>query len=221
MNIAHIRTRSGKDFDPADPKPESIDPRDIAWSLGRLPRFVGHTSAATPLSVAQHSTAVADEAHAMLGKQRPEMVTTCRLHALLHDASEAYTGDIPSPIKRLLGARILVIETKIQEAIYEAIGPRARLLAGELAMVMDTVRHADEAVLKAEMAVLLGEAPDDLIDVEPMLAEYHDLRAPLTASHATVGYYLALRQAVNAATGDDIGDLVPEGGALAPIGGAA
>lgn len=72
-----------------DPDPETINIDDISASLSKMCRFNGHT--AEFYSVAQHcvlaSYLVPDE-YAM--------------HALLHDASEAYLGDIVSPVKHLI-----------------------------------------------------------------------------------------------------------------------
>lgn len=81
-----IRTLSGIYINVFDPSPEMIDIDDIAHSLSHQCRFAGHLQEF--YSVAQHSwvcsTSVSKE-HA--------------LAALLHDASEAYLLDIPSPIK--------------------------------------------------------------------------------------------------------------------------
>jgi len=63
---------------------------DIARQLARLPRFAGCTDG-DPYSVAQHSVAVM------------RLVQPCaRPHALLHDAHEAFIGDMITPMKRAL-----------------------------------------------------------------------------------------------------------------------
>lgn len=81
-----MQTRWGRAFYPLDPRPEDIDIADIASALSKLCRYTGHTK--TFYSVAQHcvlvSTLVPEE-HARWG--------------LLHDASEAYTGDMSRPMK--------------------------------------------------------------------------------------------------------------------------
>lgn len=78
--------------DPFNAKVEDIDIEDIAHSLGNICRFTGHTREF--YSVAQHCVHVAERAHRFTGG------TTDRLHALLHDAHEAYLNDLSAPIKR-------------------------------------------------------------------------------------------------------------------------
>lgn len=81
-----IYTYSGKHVNPFDLAPSDIDIRDIAHALALINRFVGHTPA--PISVAQHSVYVSrlcDERYALQG--------------LLHDASEAFLGDVSKWVK--------------------------------------------------------------------------------------------------------------------------
>lgn len=64
---------------------------DIAHALSQLCRYTGHTDMFW--SVAQHSLLVAEK---MPGTPEQKLV------ALLHDAAEAYTGDLSSPLKAYL-----------------------------------------------------------------------------------------------------------------------
>ena len=87
-------------FDPA-----CIDIEDIAHALSMVCRFAGHCP--RHYSVAQHSMLVAD----LVSEEY-------KLAALLHDASEAYLGDVTSPLKRneqMRGYREL--EKSIQSSI--------------------------------------------------------------------------------------------------------
>lgn len=84
-----IRTFSGRCIDPFNPNPDDICIEDIAHSLANQCRFGGHTQ--RRFSIAQHSIMVADR----LPKEH-------RLAGLLHDASEAYLLDIPTPVKNKL-----------------------------------------------------------------------------------------------------------------------
>lgn len=79
-----IETFTGKEFYFLDPKPDSIDIRDIAHSLAFTCRYTGHCSRF--YSVAEHSVFVS-------------YLAGNPLAGLLHDASEAYITDIASPIK--------------------------------------------------------------------------------------------------------------------------
>ena len=66
----------------------------IAWGLGGIPRYLGHTK--SPLSVGQHSVACAEVARE-LGYSKDWVRA-----ALLHDAAETVFGDVPGPLKRQL-----------------------------------------------------------------------------------------------------------------------
>ena len=81
-----IRTFTGKWVDPFDFKPWNIDIRDIAHALARLCRFTGHTNGY--YSVAEHCVRVSR-------KCSPDNA----LWGLLHDAAEAYLGDVSRPLK--------------------------------------------------------------------------------------------------------------------------
>lgn len=83
---------------------------DIAHALSMTCRFNGHTR--TFHSVAHHSLLVASLC-------APEFA----LEALLHDASEAYTGDLPTPIKhRAEMAGFRAIEDHITSVIRRKFG---------------------------------------------------------------------------------------------------
>jgi 5'-deoxynucleotidase YfbR-like HD superfamily hydrolase len=92
MSGAKIRVYpSGKLVDPTALLPEDIRIHDIAHSLSNQCRCTGHSPQF--YSVAQHSVTVAsliEKAGHGVGVQ---------LAGLLHDASEAYWGDVASPTK--------------------------------------------------------------------------------------------------------------------------
>lgn len=82
-----ILTSTGKRFDLFETDTDIMGPRDISHSLAHLCRFNDHTSEC--YSVAQHSCIVAElvlEEH--------------KLTALLHDASDAYVGDMTRLLKQ-------------------------------------------------------------------------------------------------------------------------
>lgn len=101
-----IFTSSGKLIDPFDPSPNLITIEDIANALSNIPRFGGHT----PIfySVANHSINCCISANT----SRKDA-----LYMLLHDASEAYLLDIPTPVKIRL-PEYLAAEKYMQEIIY-------------------------------------------------------------------------------------------------------
>lgn len=137
-----IETASGNLVNPMYPDPDTIDIKDIGWALSRIPRFAGHTITEIPFNVAQHSIYVAELMERFLNStlsfedvssidlktandMKFELDHTVASHedfllkCLLHDAHEAYTGDIPSPIKRIpeLTPTIKMIESNLDKAI--------------------------------------------------------------------------------------------------------
>jgi len=85
-----IVTYTGKLFDLLNPVPEMVCIEDIAHSLSLICRYTGHTKEF--YSVAQHCTLMA-ECTQLFGNP---------LARLLHDAAEAYIGDMSSPWKQML-----------------------------------------------------------------------------------------------------------------------
>src|SRR3954465_12827051 len=98
-------TYLGNRIDPTKLSPEDIDIEDVAHSLSQICRFAGHTR--THYSVAQHS---------VLLSLLDDLPWHLQKAALLHDASEAYMGDVPRPIKQILSG-YKEVEDKIQSVI--------------------------------------------------------------------------------------------------------
>jgi 5'-deoxynucleotidase YfbR-like HD superfamily hydrolase len=139
-----IRTFTGKTFSPLDPCVSDVDIVDIAHSLANLCRYVGHTRRF--YTVAQHSVLVA----ALL---RPPH----RAWGLLHDAAEAYLGDMAATIKRAnvpLGVAYRQVEEQVMRAVAERFG-LAWPVAAEVAA-------ADRALFVAEFRDLMHLEPADL-----------------------------------------------------------
>lgn len=103
-----IRTFTGKVFDLKILDPDSICIEDIAHGLANTARFAGQLPKF--YSVAQHSFHVAQSA----SKEN-------QLAALLHDASEAYLGDMPSPFKKMM-PDYKALENKLMAAIAQKFG---------------------------------------------------------------------------------------------------
>lgn len=129
-----IQTYTGRAFYPMDPRPEEVNLEDIAHSLANQCRFGGHT--VEHYSVAEHSYWVALQVP-------PEL----RLVALLHDATEAYVMDLPSPIKAML-PDYSVMEQRVWEAIAQRFDLPVEL--------PPEVKRADAAVLAAEGTQVLA-----------------------------------------------------------------
>lgn len=99
-----ILLNSGKRYWPLDPRPEDFTIEDIAHGLSHVCRWAGHVD--NFYSVAQHSVIVSHNV--------PDHFA---MDALLHDASEAYIGDVTRPLKRMMGGLYATIERKTEEAI--------------------------------------------------------------------------------------------------------
>lgn len=141
MSKYWVNTWTGGRVDFVDTRPEQIDIRDIAHQLSLQARWCGATE--TAYSVAQHSVYVSLRC-------APESA----LWGLMHDAPEAYTSDIPTPLKRLLGKALLVVESRLALAVAEQFGlPKAiasNVLANDQAAAIDEGWH------------LLGKEPHEL-----------------------------------------------------------
>ena len=130
MNKPILETVTGKLIDPENPQVDQIDIEDIAWGLSRISRFCGHTITPIPYNVAQHSILVADRVQEQMFVYGTEFCEhnglshKTVLKALLHDASEVYTGDVPSPIKKIpsLLPVFKELEHKLMSAVYEKFG---------------------------------------------------------------------------------------------------
>jgi len=148
-----VTTASGKQIDVLHPAKELIDPKDIAHGLARIQRFHGQTY--LPCSVARHSLVVASI-----------VPDEYKLEALLHDAHEAYVGDVVMPVKALVGCeKIHEIERPIRVAIEKRFPIHGRL--------GDVVEQADRAACMAELTLFFPEhvaqKPVPFSDVKPEL----------------------------------------------------
>ena len=94
-----MRTFTGKKFYPFEPSPDAICIEDIAHALSMQCRYTGHVSRF--YSVAEHclllTGVVASRLKDMVrfGPQNKNLLKW----ALLHDAAEAYVGDMGRPLK--------------------------------------------------------------------------------------------------------------------------
>lgn len=128
-----IKVRSGGYVSLLDPQPDTLLIEDIAHALSHLCRFTGHVRKF--YSVAQHSVLVSQQ-----------VTREHALHALLHDASEAYTGDFSSPLKTLT-VDLHDVEHRLQAAVYKKFG----LSEAEPA----EVKYADVVMLLTEKRDLM------------------------------------------------------------------
>jgi len=138
------QTFTGLQFWPLDPRPEEICIEDIAHALALTCRFNGHCRCF--YSVAQHSYLVSQEC----GVLDPDWSPIVQLWGLLHDAAEAYIGDMVRPLKRDMPAF-----KDAERAIMRAVCTRFDLPMDEPAIV----KHADNILLATEARDLMGAPP--------------------------------------------------------------
>lgn len=135
-----IRVQSGTYLDLLDPKPEQFTIGDIAGALSRICRFGGQVPVF--YSVAEHLLHCAGIAYA--DGLRPSV----RMAVLMHDAAEAFCGDVVKPLKVML-RDYAAIESRVEDAIA---------LKFEIDFVAhkDAVREIDRAMLIAERRALFS-----------------------------------------------------------------
>ena len=165
----YLETVTGKVVNVIEPSPDQICIDDIGWGLSRMPRFCGHTITEVPYNVAQHSLFVAREVQNIFKnldydlvdypELRPFLKEIRNLHlssiepfqtiilAALHDGSEIYTGDIPSPVKQIPELRVIVkkVEHNLMSAIYKAFE-----LTEPTELQEKIIKHSDRIAQKIE-----------------------------------------------------------------------
>lgn len=148
-----VRTYSGRDVSLAEPHFATINIRDIACALSRINRFCGATL--LPVNVADHSLNVLRLL--AMARNSPEV----QMLGLLHDAHEAYIGDITAPMRRQIKASaghdvVQATADQLDQSIRQAFGLARHASARHLALV----HAADQAVLAAEWRDLMqGPVP--------------------------------------------------------------
>jgi hypothetical protein len=186
---SYVRTFTGAKFWPLNPRPEDVRIKDIAHALAYICRFTGHTYC--HYSVADHSLRISHLAegmalhfartHYFAAFDRIFFARQVALWGLLHDASEAYLCDLPSPIKHFsdLGVRYRIAEDRLMQVIASHFG-----LAGPEPKI---VKHADKALLHTEMRDLIkGQRYDRALVLRERIS-------PLSAEEAEERFLLRFK----------------------------
>lgn len=129
-----IQTHSGTRFYYEPHTASRVNIGDIATALTRQPRWCGHTFRF--YSVAQHCVETSRLVEAMGGTLVDQLL------ALLHDSTEAYLADVPSPAKRRL-SQYKAIETDVWAQI-------SRVFFGGVVKLPAIVKQADLVMLATE-----------------------------------------------------------------------
>lgn len=171
----YISTFKGNRFYPQEGRIDKIDIEDIAHGLAFQCRFNGQTSAF--YSVAQHSLMVAQLVPASHYKA-----------ALLHDAAEAYLGDVVKPLKALLGDY-----GRIEDVVSDLIAREFKVSLNDHGVIKD----ADWIALATEKRDLMPNSaetwsylrgitavPETLVPMSPeqakaaFLAAWYEIKEP-------------------------------------------
>jgi 5'-deoxynucleotidase YfbR-like HD superfamily hydrolase len=150
MNAPYVSTFLGNRFYLTRPHIDDVAIEDIAHGLAYQCRFNGQTNAF--YSVAQHSLMVMDL-----------VPPDHRFAALLHDAAEAYLGDMVKPLKNLF-PEFSVIEARVMAIIGEKFGL-------DLTHLALSIKQADLVALATEKRDLMPHSTEPwsyLAEVEPL-----------------------------------------------------
>jgi hypothetical protein len=176
-----FQTYTGKAWRPLNPNPDDVCIEDIAHGLALQCRFNGQCREF--YSIAEHSVRVSDE----LRNEGIEIA----LAGLLHDAAEAYLGDIVRPVKRNL-PQFHSMERANLGAIFAGLG-LGLIFEG----FADRITEMDLIMLATERRDLMTDPPMPWVgveDVEPLPGQIAPL-SPFGAESRFLGVYHDLRAA--------------------------
>lgn len=182
-----IQTGAGIAFDLFAPTRAMVDfDIDIAEALARLPRFTGHIRSGG-YSVAQHSVMGADALLSETG--RVEIAAAF----LLHDAHEAYVGDMATPVAHALAAYVGACAAS-HPVLREKLEPKGAYDIGKdiAAAGMRAIKATVDAAIH-EAAGIAWPLPDDVraavkeMDIRMLATERRHLLGPSPAAwHASI-----------------------------------
>lgn len=136
-----IKVAAGHYVDLANPDPASIEIHSIAAALSKICRFGGHCPKF--YSVAEHCV------HATVMAASEGYVGDALLAVFLHDAAEAYIGDMVKPLKVTM-LQYGEAEQRMETAIELAFGVDFERWIG-------VIKRFDRAMLKAEKVTMWPE----------------------------------------------------------------
>ncbi len=170
-----IQTYTGRQFWPLDARCEEIVIEDIAHALGNICRFAGHSRMF--YSVAQHSVLVSRIVPAEFA-----------LWGLLHDAGEAYLGDVVTPLKSLdFMTPYREAEDILMKVVCERFGLSHRR--------PKCVWEADRIALATEHRDLMPMRPQKWADLPEPLPERIDPCLPAVGAAMFLARYEQILQA--------------------------
>jgi len=165
-----LQTFSGKRFYPRRPEITEIKIEDIAVGISNMCRFSGQIP--NFYSVSQHSVFVS-----RIIKDAGGTTEAHQFAGLMHDASEAYMVDIPTPLKELL-PEYKRLEKIVQSQIEKHFGVQCTEDTKKL------VKWADKVALATEAFNFFGGVPwESIRGIEPRTDIFEIPVDPQTARH--------------------------------------
>jgi len=157
-----ILTQSGNYFDLLRPEESCFSIKDIAHGLSNLCRFTGHCREF--YSVAQHSVLVSRI-----------LPIELKFAGLMHDAAEAFLGDVSSPLKHLL-PEYKKIEENVEKAIFDRFGVSWDQVKSKEVKKADLILLATEKrdlmpITGYQWEILKGIGPLDFMRIHPLPPE--------------------------------------------------
>lgn len=139
MSKFWVQTYTGKPFDVIEPSPDTVDPYDIAVSLADKPRYSRHTR--IRITVGQHSIMCAAAAYRLALAEGLDVIEATRRARLLalHDAAEAYIGDVLGPAR-------MAIRHLVHQLIIKHSG--AQTVLDRPMDAFDVFQHLEEGVAR-------------------------------------------------------------------------
>ncbi len=141
-----MQTSTGGRFYPGAIEQGPIWISDVANGLALTVRYGGQMNINSFYSVAEHSWHLSCYA-----ERQGKNPVTC-MAVLLHDAAEAYLGDIPRPLKRLIGPEYGKMEAQLLGRILREYGALAAYLENK-----DFISEIDTRILKTEKHFLFDD----------------------------------------------------------------
>lgn len=178
-----IVTATGGRWYLTEPHPDDVRIEDIAHALSHVCRFGGHCREF--YSVAEHSVHVLH----LLQRTYPEDYLL-HMHGLIHDASEAFIGDVVRPLKITM-PDYQQLEAKTMEVILGALGIPPLSHEQEVKL-----KHADNVMLMTERRDLITHGGDEWTTTEEPDKEIDVFNpwSPLAARIEFLDEYYTLRE---------------------------
>lgn len=149
-----IQTTYNRKIDFKKPDPEQLIIEDIASGLSNMPRFAGQLKQF--YSVAEHC--IMAERQYVQDVEFPDK-ETCKA-ILMHDATEAFMCDVPTPLKKML-KDYQRIETRLNEVI------KAKFNISSSESIQELVKKYDMLMLKNEALFTRGRL--NWLNTEPYI----------------------------------------------------